>query len=1020
MPTSEYVSCRVFPDKKIDELWGKGATLSGLTYGDGAWALYVCYDGPFENQHYWTRNDFPEECITEGWNKGLDITELAWENDHWMVIMSSHTGFTDQVWRLGSKFPMREVEKAWKEGYSITRIGYGQGKWFAVLSKGSGLSDQQIEFTKSFPEKAIDEAWEKERVITDLVFGDGKWALVTSLSTVVETQSWASNTVFPKEAVDEKLDEDYAIKRVSFGDGTWVVIFGKPVEESTEDEETTDEENPDEENTDEEQEESLGGAKNADHVLDKLAVQYHDLAIAQFNKENYDEAISLFNKAIEIEPDYIDALNGAGAAWSFKNNNVKAIEYQQKAFDLDPSSPVVFANLVACYSMEKMNGELNALVDKFPDENLDDIDDPEVFNMIGENYEATRKFRKSVQFYKRACDLKPGNNEYAANLKRAQEATKANSVAEAEEEKKATATGPQPQNIPSVATLEEVLNELNALVGLKEIKNDVQSLLKYIKVEKMRAERGLSSNPVSLHTVFSGPPGTGKTTVARLLGKIFRATGLLSKGHVIEVDRSGLVAEYIGQTAVKTNAAVDSALDGILFIDEAYALFRGDSGSDFGKEAIDTLIKRMEDDRGRLVVIVAGYTDEMKTFIDSNPGMQSRFNRYFYFKDYNPEELEEIFLRTCEQKGYLLAQDAREKLKRYFHFLYRSRLKSFGNARVIRNQFEELIRIQSTRIADYTEILPDDLITITLEDVNTAVDDEFVEETPETMENILDELNELVGMANVKKDVGMLINYIKIEKMRHEKGLSKNPIALHTVFYGPPGTGKTTVARLIGRIFKTLGILSKGHVVEVARADLVGEYIGHTAPKTDKAIDDALHGILFIDEAYTLKPEGVGNDFGQEAIDCLLKRMEDDREKLVVIVAGYTDEMQKLINSNPGLKSRFNRYFYFNDYEPQELFEMFTRLADKKGYKVTSEGLNQVNSLLQKVFDSRDKSFGNGRLVRNLFEQMIQTQANRISLLPSISEEELISIDETDVAAVAAQHVSSPRSAGKPIGYRKE
>jgi SpoVK/Ycf46/Vps4 family AAA+-type ATPase len=1011
MPTSEYITSRAFPEKKIEEIWGKGATIEGLTYGEGAWALYVCYDGPHENQHYWTRTGFPDDCITEGWNKGLDITELAYENDHWMIVMSSNTGYTDQVWRLGSKFPMRDVEKAWKEGYAISRIGYGTGKWFAVMSKGSGLSEQSVEFFKSFPEEAIDKAWEDDRIITDLVYGDGKWALVTSVSEEAETQSWASNTVFPKEVSDEKLADDYRIKRVSYGDGTWVVIFSKPIEAGGDE---------DGESVEEEVEESSGGGKNSAPPLDKLAVQYHDLAMAQFQKKNYDEAITLFEKSLEIEPDYIDSLNGIGAAWSFKDDHVKATGYQQRAFDLDPTNVVIFSNLVVSYSLEEMHDKMFDLVEQFPDEQLDEVKDPEIFDMIGGSFEKSRKLRKAVQFYKRACDLEPGNKAYEENLKRVREATKTNSVAEAEEEKRAVATGPAPENVPSLATLEEAMEELNNMVGLKEIKNDVQSLIKYIKVEKMRAEHGLSSNPVSLHTVFSGPPGTGKTTVARLLGKIFKATGLLSKGHVIEVDRSGLVAEYIGQTAVKTNAAIDSALDGILFIDEAYALFRGDGGNDFGKEAIDTLIKRMEDERGRLVVIVAGYTEEMKSFIDSNPGMQSRFTRYFYFKDYMPDELEEIFRRTCDQRGYKLSPEAFGKLKRYFHFLYASRLKSFGNARIIRNQFEELIRVQSARIADYTEILPDDLITITLEDVNTAVDDEFVEQTPETMESIMDELNEMVGMVNVKKDVSMLINYIRIEKMRHEKGLSNNPVALHTVFYGPPGTGKTTVARLIGRIFKTLGILSKGHVVEVARADLVGEYIGHTAPKTDKVIDDSLHGILFIDEAYTLKPEGVGNDFGQEAIDCLLKRMEDDRDKLVVIVAGYTDEMQQFIGSNPGLKSRFNRYFYFNDYEPAELLEMFGRLVDKKGYKVTEEAMALVKELLERVYEARDRSFGNGRFVRNIFEQLVQHQANRISMLSTITEDALVTIDAEDVKIVSAQHVSPQRSASKPIGFRKD
>lgn len=1014
MPTSEYHKSRSFPEKKIEELWGKGATIEGLTYGDGAWALYVSYDGPFENQHYWTRNEFPEDCITEGWNKGLDITELAYESDNWMIVMSSNTGYTDQIWRLGSKFPMREVEKGWKEGYVITRIGYGNGKWFAVMSKGGGFSDQAVEFSKDFPEEAIDKAWGNNRLVTDLVYGDGKWALVTSVSEQVLTQSWASNTVFPSDSADEKLDDGFAIQRVTFGDGTWIVLFTKPVESEEDVEEDVEEE------VGEQVPEATGGGKGAAKPIDKMAIQYHDLGMAHFEKDEYDEAIKHFEKALSIEPDYVDSLNAIGAAWSFKNDHVKAISYQRKAFDLAPNSPIIFSNLVISYCIEKQYGEVLALVDLLPEKRLAEVDNPEVFDMIGESYEMSGKVRKAVQFYQRACDLNPGNKEFLANLKRAQDASRVKSIAGEEEEEKAVATGAPPENGPSLVSLDEVLAELNEMVGLVEIKNDVQALIKYIKVEKMRAERGMSSNPVSLHTVFSGPPGTGKTTVARLLGKIFKATGLLSKGHVVEVDRSGLVGEFIGQTAIKTNAAIDSALDGILFIDEAYALFRGNSGNDFGKEAIDTLIKRMEDSRDRLVVIVAGYTDEMKSFIDSNPGMQSRFTRYFYFKDYQPEELEEIFHRTCTQRGYMLTPDAKEKLKRYFQFLYQSRLKSFGNARLIRNQFEELIRLQSARIADYTEIRPEDLSTITLDDVKAAIDDEYVEQTPETMDQILNELNEMVGLENVKKDVTMLINYIRVEKMRKEKGLSNNPVALHTVFYGPPGTGKTTVARLIGRIFKTLGMLAKGHVVEVARADLVGEYIGHTAPKTDKLVDDALNGILFIDEAYTLKPEGVGNDFGQEAIDCLLKRMEDERERLVVIVAGYTEEMQQFIESNPGLKSRFNRYFYFKDYEPAELGEIFRRLVDKRGYKITPSAFERVQGLLERLFEDRDRSFGNGRLVRNIFEQLVQHQANRISVLPEITEEALVTIDEADVAVVDSQHTSARRSASKSIGFRKD
>jgi AAA+ superfamily predicted ATPase len=268
-------------------------------------------------------------------------------------------------------------------------------------------------------------------------------------------------------------------------------------------------------------------------------------------------------------------------------------------------------------------------------------------------------------------------------------------------------------------TLAQALTELNDLVGMANIKEEVQTLTNFLKVQKVRADRGLAQTPVSLHLVFGGPPGTGKTTVARLMGRIFKGLGFLEKGHLIETDRSGMVAGYVGQTAKKVDDLVNSALDGVLFIDEAYALVPTESGRDFGQEAIDVLLKRMEDYRDRLVVIVAGYTDEMVTFIESNPGLESRFNRYFYFKDYAPEELLAIFEKMCGKSHFKLTPAAKEKLHQLFEGLYTKRDRNFGNGRLVRNLFEKTIERQANRLAVLSNFTDELLMTLQPDDIPT-------------------------------------------------------------------------------------------------------------------------------------------------------------------------------------------------------------------------------------------------------------------------------------------------------------
>ncbi len=265
------------------------------------------------------------------------------------------------------------------------------------------------------------------------------------------------------------------------------------------------------------------------------------------------------------------------------------------------------------------------------------------------------------------------------------------------------------------------------------------------------------------------------------------------------------------------------------------------------------------------------------------------------------------------------------------------------------------------------------------------------------LEAVLEKLNNLVGMDNVKYEINSLINFLKIQKLRQEKKLATISVTLHSVFCGPPGTGKTTVARLMGEIYKELGILSKGHLVETDRAGLVAGYVGQTAIKVDKLIESALDGVLFIDEAYALKPESSGNDFGQEAIDTLLKRMEDYRDRLVVIVAGYSEEMSRFINANPGLQSRFNKYFYFEDYQANELLNIFEKICEHNHFKLTEESKQALLNKLNDLYTNRDKKFGNGRLVRNIFEKTIEKQANRLVKLSGVSKEMMMTILPEDI-----------------------
>jgi len=267
----------------------------------------------------------------------------------------------------------------------------------------------------------------------------------------------------------------------------------------------------------------------------------------------------------------------------------------------------------------------------------------------------------------------------------------------------------------------------------------------------------------------------------------------------------------------------------------------------------------------------------------------------------------------------------------------------------------------------------------------------------QTSSDTIAELSGLIGLKRVKEEITSLRNFVTIQQQRMQQGLRPMSVSYHCVFSGSPGTGKTTVARIVAGIYRDLGILKKGHLVEVQRSDLVAEYVGQTAPKTNAKIDEALDGVLFIDEAYTLSSGGE-YDFGFEAINTLLKRMEDDRDRLVVILAGYSDEISQFINSNPGLESRFNRYIHFDDYTADELLDIFKFNLRKAQYKITKEAFDMVGVIIADKVAHKDSRFGNARYVRNLFERIIQKQSDRLAAMPNVSRDDLLIITTDDIS----------------------
>ncbi len=540
-------------------------------------------------------------------------------------------------------------------------------------------------------------------------------------------------------------------------------------------------------------------------------------------------------------------------------------------------------------------------------------------------------------------------------------------------------------NIPTSTQdikLDETLKKLDDLIGIAEVKHRVKEIMKYIEYQKKIGEE----KNINLNMIFKGNSGTGKTTVSKLMADILFALGIIKTNKVVDVAGKDLIGEHLGQTAPKTQKIVDSALGGVLFIDEAQTIMTSKGSADYPAEAIATLCENMDRYKDRLVIIFAGYKREMNDFTNKNAGIASRIGFEIEFEDFSVEELVKIFENKLKEKNYSIDEDALERISKNIR---KAKItKNFGNARYIENLFDKLILAHALNADE------NNLMVIKREDVENM--EKTIKGEEKTIDDILQELNSLIGLKDIKDVIDGFVSVLEFNKKLNRQ----NDFNMHMIFKGNAGTGKTTVARLIANIYYSLGYIKKNKVVEVQSQDLIGEWLGQTGPKTQAVIDSAIDGVLFIDEAYSLmEHKGSSASYTAECIATLLKAMEDYKGRLIVIFAGYTEEMMQFRDLNPGLKSRIGFELTFADYTIDELVDIFKKKVKDENLEIEEKAIEKVRKILEEA--KKVENFGNGRFVDNMVQKVIIAHAKRMK--NEDDTEKLILLTEEDIIDIKAE-----------------
>lgn len=533
--------------------------------------------------------------------------------------------------------------------------------------------------------------------------------------------------------------------------------------------------------------------------------------------------------------------------------------------------------------------------------------------------------------------------------------------------------------------VESSYDRLQKMIGLESVKKQIDEILASDIVEKERKKRcGKAYKPSSMHMIFGGNPGSAKTTVAELFGKIAKEKGVLKSGAFVKyggMDLDGYFCSY------KIREAFQAAKGGVLFIDEAYSM-KSDT-------AVTVLIQEMENQRDDMIVILAGYNKRMREFMEINEGLKSRIPYWIEFPDYTADELTDIFNYMVREKGFMVTDEAVKEA----HYIFEKarNIENFGNGRYVRNLIEhashkQAVRLLSTRKAA-SNIRKKEMFLITLEDI-AALDEKFDRERGAGKAK--KKLDEMIGLSSVKDIINKAIANYKLNKLCLERGIKSNSMSMHMVFTGNPGTAKTTVARLFAEIMKDEKVLSTGTFVEVGRADLVGHIVGATAKLVKKKFKEAQGGVLFIDEAYSLC-DNYKNGFGDEAINTIVQEMENHRDNVIVIFAGYPEPMKEFLDRNPGMLSRIAFQVSFEDYSTDELCEITKFMLSKSQMTITDEAMDKLRKNYEAVKESND--YGNGRYVRKMLEEAHMNLAERILELEAteLTTELITRIEECDI-----------------------